>query len=172
MRHDISSNRTRLLVTAALFAAVITLTTAYLLHIPVPTGYVHLGDAFLYLAASLLPAPYAVAAASLGAGLADLLTYPAWVLPTLAIKAVVALFFTAKGESILCRRNLAALFAAAVFSPAAYGAANAVMMGTVLGFWPQFIPTFVQAAANGVVYVVLARALDALGLKARLLPAR
>lgn len=66
MRHDISSNRTRLLVTAALFAAVITLTTAYLLHIPVPTGYVHLGDAFVYLAASLLPAPYAVAAAAIG----------------------------------------------------------------------------------------------------------
>ena len=143
MRHDISSNRTRLLVTAALFAAVITLTTAYLLHIPVPTGYVHLGDAFVYLAASLLPAPYAVVAAAIGAGLADLLTYPAWMPATLVIKAV--------------------------FSPAAYGAANAVMMGTPLGFWPQFIPTFIQAAANGVVYAVLARALDTVGLKARLL---
>ena len=169
MRHDISSNRTRLLGTAALFAAVITLTTAYLLHIPVPTGYVHLGDAFVYLAASLLPAPYAVAAAAIGAGLADLLTYPAWMPATLVIKAVVALFFTARGETLLCRRNVAALFAAAVFSPAAYGAANAVMMGTPLGFWPQFVPTFIQAAANGVVYAVLARALDTVGLKARLL---
>ena len=169
MRHDISSNRTRLLVTAALFAAVITLTTAYLLHIPVPTGYVHLGDAFVYLAASLLPAPYAVAAAAIGAGLADLLTYPARMPATLVIKAVVALFFTARGETLLCRRNVAALFAAAVFSPAAYGAANAVMMGTPLGFWPQFVPTFIQAAANGVVYAVLARALDTVGLKARLL---
>ena len=43
------------------------------------------------------------------------------------------------------------------------------MMGTPLGFWPQFVPTFIQAAANGVVYAVLARALDTVGLKARLL---
>ena len=48
-------------VLAALFAAAIALATAYLLHIPLPTGgYVHLGDTLIYLAACLLPTPYAV----------------------------------------------------------------------------------------------------------------
>ena len=36
------------LVTAALFAAAIAVMTAYLLHIPLPTGgYIHLGDALI-----------------------------------------------------------------------------------------------------------------------------
>ena len=65
------------LVTTALFAAAITVMTAYMLHIPIPTGgYIHLGDALIYLAACLLPFPYAAAAATIGAGLADLLTAP------------------------------------------------------------------------------------------------
>ena len=54
-----------LLVTSALFAASITVVTAYMLHIPLPTGgYIHLGDALIYLAACLLPVPCAAAAAA------------------------------------------------------------------------------------------------------------
>ena len=80
------------LVTAALFAAAIAVMTAYMLHIPIPTGgYIHIGDALIYLAACLLPLPYAVGAAAVGAGLADLLTAPMWVVPTLIIKAIVVL---------------------------------------------------------------------------------
>ena len=115
----------RLLTTTALFAAAITVMTAYMLHIPLPTGgYIHLGDALIYLAACLLPVPYAAAAAAIGAGLADLLTAPMWVLPTLVIKAVLVLFFTSKSECILCPRNWAAVVAAGLFSPAAYALAN------------------------------------------------
>ena len=70
-----------LMAATALFAAAITVMTAYMLHIPIPTGgYIHLGDALIYLAACLLPAPYAAAAAAIGAGMADLLTAPMWVL--------------------------------------------------------------------------------------------
>ena len=55
-------------IVTALFAAMICLTTAYLFHIPVGTagGYIHLGDAFIYLAAAFLPTPYAMAAAGIG----------------------------------------------------------------------------------------------------------
>lgn len=75
----------RTMLTAALFAAAIAVTTAYIIHIPLPTGgYIHPGDALIYLAACLLPTPWAVAAAAVGAGLADLLTAPQWVLPTLS----------------------------------------------------------------------------------------
>ena len=155
------------LVTAALFAAVIALTTAYLFHIPVPTGYIHLGDAFLYLAASLLPLPYAVAAASLGAGLADLLTYPAWALPTLLIKAAVALLFTSRSPRLLCPRNLAAAAGTCLLSPAAYGLAACLLMGSVHAFWPQFLGTLVQGVGSGVLFVVLGLALERSGLKAR-----
>ena len=54
------SSKTRTLVSASLFATLICVTTAYFLHIPVANaGYAHIGDAFIYLAAVLLPTPYA-----------------------------------------------------------------------------------------------------------------
>ena len=115
------SKKLRLLCLAALFAGAIAVTTAYLLHIPIPTGgYIHLGDALIYLAACLLPAPYAVGAAMVGAGLADLLTAPLWVVPTLLIKALVALLFTSRAPRLLCPRNGAALLLACLLSPAVF----------------------------------------------------
>ena len=156
----------RLLTTTALFAAAITVMTAYMLHIPLPTGgYIHLGDALIYLAACLLPLPYAAAAAALGAGLADLLTAPMWVLPTLVIQAVLVLFFTSKSECILCPRNWAAVVAAGLFSPAAYALANCVMAGTVTAFLPQFLGTLAQGIGSGALFLVIAPALDGVKLK-------
>ena len=156
----------RLLTTTALFAAAITVMTAYMLHIPLPTGgYIHLGDALIYLAACLLPVPYAAAAAAVGAGLADLLTAPMWVLPTLVIKAVLVLFFTSKSECILCPRNWAAVVAAGLFSPAAYALANCVMAGTMTAFLPQFLGTLAQGIGSGARFLVIAPALDGVKLK-------
>ena len=44
-----------LLTITVLFAAAITVMTAYILHIPIPTGgYIHLGDALIYLIAPAL----------------------------------------------------------------------------------------------------------------------
>ena len=121
MSHSNQQTHLRQLVLTALFASAITVMTAYILHIPIPTGgYIHLGDALIYLAACLLPLPYAAATAAVGAGLADLLTAPMWVLPTLVIKAVLVLFFTSKSERVLCPRNCAAVVMAGLFSPAAY----------------------------------------------------
>ena len=156
----------RLLVTAALFAAAITVMTAYMLHIPLPTGgYIHLGDALIYLAACLLPLPYAAAAAAVGAGLADLLTAPMWVLPTLVIKAVLVLFFTSKSERVLCPRNCAAVVMAGLFSPAAYALAGCAMAGTMTAFLPQFLGTLVQGIGSGALFLVIAPALDGVKLK-------
>ena len=158
----------RLLTTTALFAAAITVMTAYMLHIPLPTGgYIHLGDALIYLAACLLPVPYAAAAAAIGAGLADLLTAPMWVLPTLVIKAVLVLFFTSKSERVLCPRNCAAVVMAGLFSPAAYALAGCAMAGTMTAFLPQFLGTLVQGIGSGALFIVITPALDGVKLKAR-----
>ena len=159
------------LAAAALFAAAIAVMTAYLLHIPIPTGgYIHLGDALIYLAASLLPLPWAVGAAAVGAGLADLLTAPMWVVPTLIVKALVAALFTSRRPRILCPRNVIALFAAGVLSPVGYGAAACLLLGSPNAFLPQFIGTLIQAAGSGVLFVVIALALDRAGIKSRFSP--
>ena len=71
-----------------MFAALIFVLTAYL-HIPSHTGYTHVGDAFIYMAASLLPTPYAIGASVVGAAMADALSgYVIWVVPTIIIKAI------------------------------------------------------------------------------------
>lgn len=157
------------LVTAALFAAAITVMTAYFVHIPIPTGgYVHLGDMLIYLAASLLPTPYAMAAASIGAGLADLLTAPVWMVPTVVIKALMVCFFTSSQEKILCRRNIIAVFLAGVFSPTAYALAGCAMAGTMAAFLPQFLGTLVQGIGSGALFLLAAPAMDAMRLKAHI----
>ena len=166
MSHSNQQTHLRQLVLTALFASAITVMTAYILHIPIPTGgYIHLGDALIYLAACLLPLPYAAAAAAVGAGLADLLTAPMWVLPTLVIKAVLVLFFTSKSERILCPRNCAAVVMAGLFSPAAYALAGCAMAGTMTAFLPQFLGTLVQGIGSGALFLVIAPALDGVKLK-------
>lgn len=166
----LNQKKLRLVTVTAMFAAAITVTTAYLLHIPIPTGgYVHLGDALIYLAACLLPVPYAAAAAAVGAGLADLLTAPMWVLPTLVIKALIVLSFTSRGERIFCRRNVAAVFIAGVFSTVAYALAGCVLIGTPASFVPQFLWTLVQAIGSGALFLVIAPAMDAVKLKSHII---
>ena len=79
MSHSNQQTHLRQLVLTALFASAITVMTAYILHIPIPTGgYIHLGDALIYLAACLLPAPYAAAAAAQGGGNGHPATPPQW----------------------------------------------------------------------------------------------
>ncbi len=159
-------DKVHLLTVTALFAAAITVMTAYMLHIPIPTGgYIHLGDALIYLAACLLPLPYAAGAAAIGAGLADLLTAPMWVLPTLVIKAIIALFFTRNSDKLLCRRNLAAVVIAGLFSPAAYAMAGCAIAGTMAAFVPQFLGTLVQGIGSGALFIVITPALDGMKLK-------
>ena len=77
----------------AVMAALTTLMTAYIFHIPVGVngGYVHLGDTMIYLAAAFLPLPYACAAGAIGGGLADLLTAPVWAPATIIIKMLICL---------------------------------------------------------------------------------
>lgn len=156
-----TSTKLRQMTKSAVFAAAITLVTAYMLHIPIPTGgYVHLGDTLIYIAASIMPAPYAIFSASIGAGLADLLTAPIWTLPTVIIKALVVLVFTNKGDRILNKRNIAAVFIVSVMSPVLYSFAGCIMLKDSSVFIPQLLGTLAQAIASGILYFVLSAVLD------------
>lgn len=75
----------------ALMTAMICIMTM-VIQIPIPIGYVHLGDAFILLAALLLNRREAMLAAGLGSALADFLTgYVQWSVPTFFIKTIIAL---------------------------------------------------------------------------------
>lgn len=83
----------RRLATAGVLAAVIFVLTGFV-RIPLPAGYLNLGDAGVFLAALLLPAGYAALCAAVGSGLADLVGFPLYAPVTLAVKGVTALTFS------------------------------------------------------------------------------
>ena len=155
-------------VMAALFAAMITVFTAYVLHIPAGNGYIHLGDSFIFLAASLLSLPYAIVAAAVGAGLADALTAPIWVIATVIIKSVIVLPFTSKKDKIINSRNLIALIPALVVTCVGYYLADKILFGA-WGAFAAVIPNIIQIAANAAIYIIFGLALDAAGFKKKVL---
>ena len=103
-------SKTYTLTLTGIFAALITIFTAYIGHVPVGIngGYIHFGDGLIYLAATILPLPYAMLAGAIGGGLADLLTAPAWTVATVIIKSLIVIPFTNKATTILSKRNIAA----------------------------------------------------------------
>ena len=155
-------------VLAALFGALIFVVTAYALHIPTPAtgGYIHLGDAFVYLAASMLPAPYAVAAAGIGEALSDALTgSAAYALPTLLIKSAMALCFSCAGEKIVTRRNAAASVFAGLICIGGYYLTEAFLLHSFAAPVAEIPGNAVQAGASAAIFLALGRALDRAKLK-------
>lgn len=163
-------------VLTGLMAAMITLTTAYILHIPVGLGYIHLGDTMVYLAAAMLPTPYAVLAAAVGGSLADVLCSAAmWAPFTAVIKGVMVLLFTAKYPRLLGRQNLVAPLLAGCVNVGGYFAAEVVLVtlsGSALtaalgGAAAAVFPNCIQSLGGGLAFVLLAVALDRLKVKQR-----
>lgn len=166
----------RNVILAGVLAAMVCVATTFL-HIPiVGGGYVHLGDTVIYLAAALLPTPYAMAAAAVGAGLADLLVAPMWAPFTVVIKAVMVFAFTAKKERLLCGRNAWAILIAGVIGVVGYYVAEVVILclsggalATAAVAAVAAVPfNALQEVAGGVAFLLLAAALDRLEIKKRL----
>ena len=81
---------TKKLVTTALFMAFTMIATMFI-RIPLPLGYVNLGDAFIFLAVFILGPVCGVIAGGVGAGIADLFGYITYAPGTLVIKSAMAL---------------------------------------------------------------------------------
>lgn len=161
--------RLKLLAATGLLAALITLFTAFFIHIPVGIngGYLHFGDALIYLAASVLPAPYAVAAAAIGGGLADLLTAPMWTAATVIIKALLVLPFTSRGDRLLGRRNYIAPWAGLLITAIGYYLAEAVLFGGWAAFLASVSGSLIQSVGSAVFYYLIAFAFDRTSVKRR-----
>lgn len=161
--HKNTHNTLVLLTFTGLLAAMITLFTAYILHIPVGAngGYIHFGDALIYIGASLLPLPYAIAAAAIGGGLADLLTSPAWFFATVIIKSLIVLPFTPKGQKLLGRRNIIAPVIAGFISAFGYYIAEVILFGNAAApLLTSLGGSLIQSGGSAAIYWLLAAALD------------
>ena len=164
MKHNTSK-----LTMTGLFAAMIMVMTAYICHIPYCAngGYIHFGDALIYMAAVFLPRPYALSAAAIGGGMADLLTAPMWAPATIIIKMLITLPFTSKEGRILTRRNIAAPFAAAVISATGYYLAEGILFGSFIAPLASIAGSAVQSGGSALIFLLLAAAMDKAHLKSK-----
>lgn len=166
-----SHEKMKNLTLSAMFAAVIMLMILYLFHIPVGSngGYIHFGDAFIYLAGCFLPMPYAYAAAAIGGGLADIMSGSAiWAIPTMIIKPLTVIWFTSKEDKLFNKRNIVAVILAGVVSIVGYYLAQVILTGnwvaSLLGIWGNIV----QAIGSGVIFLIMTVAIDKVSLKKRL----
>lgn len=161
-------NQNKLLCLSAVFCAVVFITTAYL-HIPSHTGYTHVGDAFIYLAACLLPTPYAIFAGAGGAMLADCLTgYAIWAPGTIIIKTAAVLLFNHKTDKILTLKNALMLIPSAIFCIGGYYLYESAILGNFLAPLAGIVGYITQAVLSSALFIILAAALDKLNIKKRI----
>lgn len=165
-----SGRRMKYMAITAILAALITVMTAYIIHIPVSLtgGYIHFGDGLIYIAACLLPKPYAMAAGAIGGGLADLLTAPMWTLPTIVVKMLITIPFTSKSKNIVNTRNVISTVLAYFISATGYYIAEALVFGYEVAFINSYLGSLVQSAGSAVVFVLFGIALDKVQIRKRL----
>ncbi|MBQ8821585.1 MAG: TIGR04002 family protein [Lachnospiraceae bacterium] len=157
------------LTITGIMAALITLMTAYICHIPMGANgaYIHFGDALIYLAAAILPKPYALAAAAIGGGLADLLTAPMWAPATVIIKMLIVLPFTEKKPKIVVPRNVFAAVIGYLFTGVGYFLAEYVLFENPAVLWVSLSQNLVQSVGSAVLFVVFGLALDKVQAKTK-----
>jgi uncharacterized repeat protein (TIGR04002 family) len=153
---------------SAVFAATIMVTTAFI-KVPGPFGFMHIGDAVIFLAAVLLPTPLAVASSALGAAAADLIAgYPMYIIPTIIIKSLMALVFYRRNDkekafNIVSVKNIISAAVASVIGIAGYFSAELIMYGG--GAIVSFPFNALQEAAGMAIFIIIGVAIDRSGLK-------
>ncbi len=168
---SVSLAKIRKLTASGVFAALIYVFTAYL-HIPTGAGYTHAGDGLIYLAACILPTPYAMAAGAIGGALADGLSgFFVWLPATVIIKAVTTLFFSSKGEKILTLRNIFGIIPSGILCIVGYSLYEGTVMAGELS-WAAITAAFtqtpaycIQIGASAVLFIIVALLLDKIGFK-------
>lgn len=138
MNNNMTDNRTSKLVLTALMMCIIMIATMFIkLPIPFTQGYVHLGDAMIFLSVILLGKKHGAVAAGLGSALGDILGgFAFWAPWTLFIKFAMAfifgMFMEQKEEGKI---GSAAEFAGMIISCAVMVLGYYVAEGLMYGNW-------------------------------------
>lgn len=124
----------KLVMTALMMCMIIVLTMFIKVPIPLTQGYVHLGDAMIFISVMLLGWKYGAAASAAGSAMADIFCGVAmWAPWTLVIKFIMA-FVMGKvlehgGNSISKIREIIAMTLGGLFMTAGYFVAEGIMYG-------------------------------------------
>lgn len=175
-----NGEKIRLLTCAALFAALIAVVTSFIRIPAAHNGYTHAGDSMIYLAACILPPPYAIASSAIGGFMADILAgAPQWALATAIIKMFNALPFIVcrhvlkkkgKDDRILRPSTIAMLIPTSIVTVVGYFLAEGLMFGFEVSLISAFIGGWLQPLAGAVVYLCVGASLDAIKFKSKIYP--
>lgn len=162
------NNKIKYMCIAGVFTALVFVVTAYL-HIPMYNGYIHFGDGIIYLAACLLPLPYAVAVGAGGALLSDCLTgFAIWAPASVIIKALTTLLFSSKKDTIINIRNSLVLLPAAILCAGGYYLYEALLYGNFVAPLASVSSNIIQSIASSIVFVIAGIAMDKMNVKSKL----
>ena len=151
------------------FTALVFVVTAYL-HIPTNNGYIHVGDALIYLAACLLPWPYAMVVGAGGAFLADCLTgFAIWAPGSVIVKAITVLLFSNKEDKIINLRNSLAILPATIVCAGGYYLYESLIYGNFVAPLAGIPASLTQSVASSIVFVVAGLSLDKMKIKSALI---
>lgn len=162
------SKKITLMCLTGVFTALVFVVTAYL-HIPTNNGYIHVGDGLIYLAACLLPWPYAMVVGAGGAFLADCLTgFAVWAPGSVIIKALTVLFFTRKEDKVINLRNSLALLPATLMCVGGYYLYEALLYSNFVSPLAGIPASLTQSLASAVVFVAIGLAIDKMKIKSKI----
>ena len=157
------------MVVTAMFTAMIFVLTRFV-SVPVATGYVHFGDALVYLVATTLGGPYAFFAAAVGEALADIASgWFTYAPATLIVKAIIALPFVLvnkKSEKILTPITALLTIPAGLITVGGYFVSDLIINKTYA--IANITGNVIQAVGSAVIFIILAAAFDAGKIKKKL----
>ncbi|MCM1285346.1 MAG: ECF transporter S component [Acetobacter sp.] len=163
------NNKLTKMVITAMFTAMIFVLTRFV-SIPVAAGYVHLGDALVYLVASVLGGPWAFFAAAVGEALADIAA--GWVVyapATLIVKAFIAIPFVLcykKSERILTPVTAVLTIPAGMITIGGYFISDLIIDKAYA--FVNIPGNIIQAAGSAVLFIVMGAAFDTAKIKMKL----
>ena len=153
----------------ALSAALVCASTA-VIQIPIPLGYMHLGNTLILLCAFLFGPKAGMAAGGIGSALADLLTgYAYWALPTLIIKGIMgfAIGFIANRHGgrakMLCAKTAAGCAAGIAIMIMGYFVAGSILYGSIYTGALQIPGLSIEGALGIALFYALGLALEKAG---------
>ena len=157
-----SGNNTKKLITSAVFAALICVSTM-LISIPIPAtgGYVNLGDTLVVLSGLIIGGVYGCLAAGTGSALADLiLGYTYYAPGTFIIKLLMALVAFGVSKALSEKANgfiarLTAAFLAEIVMIAGYFLYESVFLGYGLGALYGIVSNVMQGVVGMVISVIV-----------------
>lgn len=162
-------NKVKKIAVTGVFAAMIFALT-FFVKVPVASGYVHFGDALIYLCAGFIGGPWALLAGAVGGLLADLIGgYVMYAPATAIIKALIAVPFVLAYKD---KEKLLSPITALMTIPSGMITVGGYFIADLIidkAYAVVDIPgNVIQVAGSAVVFIVIALALDAAKVKKRI----